>query len=272
MPGQEAEPGSDGLPVLVQGPWSRDKLYFVDYFSSLFNGGMKNRWPKRAYVDLFSGPGLCKDRETGTEFDGSPLAALECQTPFTHLFFNDLDTGFVDALTKRQERQHPQANVEYLNFDCNRAAQHIAEQIPRDALTLAFIDPWNYELTFDSLAHLGQRRATDLIVTFHTTAIKRNAHQDIAAVDAFLDDQNWRDRYWKSQGNVSKPPTTVLIDTFQSHLQGKLGYTHFGKPMTIKNSSGSPFFYLLFASKHPRGLDFWKKSSTRQRSGQRIMF
>ena len=272
MPGQETELGSDGLPVLVQGPWSEDKLYFVSYFSSLFNGGMKNLWPTRTYVDLFAGPGRCKDRETGTEFAGSPLAALECQTPFTHLFFNDIDKSFVDALTKRQRNLHPQASVEYLNLDCNRAAQEIARKVPRGALTLAFIDPWNYELEFDSLAHLGQRQATDLIVTFHTTAIKRNARQEIAAVDAFLGDRSWRTLYWKSQGDVSRPPTTVLIETFRSHLRSRLGYTQFGDPMSIRNSVGAPIFYLLFASKHPKGLEFWKKSSARLRSGQRSMF
>ena len=67
---QQAELGQDGLPVLVQGSWSRDKLYFVSYFSSLFNGGMKRKWPVRAYVDLFSGPGVCRDRDTGEEFLG----------------------------------------------------------------------------------------------------------------------------------------------------------------------------------------------------------
>ena len=272
MPGQEAELGSDGLPVLVQGPWSKDKLYFVNYFSSLFNGGMKNLWPTRAYVDLFAGPGLCKDRETGTEFSGSALEALKCQTSFTHLYFNDINKEFVDALTERQQRLLPEANVEYLNLDCNRATQQIAELVPRGALTLVFLDPWNYEITFDSLAHLGQRQATDLIVTFHTTAIKRNAHQEIAAVNAFLDDRDWKNRYWESQGNASRSPTTVLIDTFRSRLRSRLGYTQFGEPVAIRNSTGSPFFYLLFASKHPRGLDFWEKSSARLRSGQRAMF
>ena len=271
MAGQEADLGSDGLPLLVQGSWSQDKLYFVSYFSSLFNGGMKNRWPVRAYVDLFAGPGLCKDRDSGTEFPGSPIAALNCQTPFTHLYFNDIDTDFVNALAKRQERLHPQANVEYHNLDCNNAAQVIGEQIPRGALTLAFIDPWNYELEFSSLARLGTRQAIDLIVTFHTVAIKRNAHQQIAAVDAFLDDRNWRDRFAKAQVNSSRPPTTLLIDTYRSNLRTKLGYTHFGDPMSIRNSHGVPIFYLLFASKHSRGLDFWEKSSTKLRSGQRVM-
>jgi three-Cys-motif partner protein len=271
LPGQDTNLGSDGLPVLVQGSWSQDKLYFVRYFSSLFNGGMKKRWPTRAYVDLFAGPGLCKDRDTGAEFDGSPLAALDCQTPFTHLFFNDINKDFVDALSKRQERLHPQANAEYLNLDCNQAAQEIAGKIPRGALTLAFIDPWNYALEFGSLAHLGQREATDLIVTFHTGAIKRNARRELAAVDAFLGDQNWKARYFESQDDVSRSATESLIDTFRNGLRSNLGYTEFGDPMPIKNSTGLPIFYLLFASKHPRGLDFWEKSSKKLRSGQRVM-
>ena len=230
---------------------------------------MKNLWPTRAYVDLFAGPGRCVDRETGAEYDGSPLLALECRTPFTHLFFNDIDDSFVSALSTRQERLYPQSNVEYFNLDCNKAAQEIASQLPQGALTLAFIDPWNYELSFDSLACLGRRQATDLIVTFHTTAIKRNAHQDIAAVDEFLDDRNWKTRYWASHSSVSRTLTLELIDTYRNRLRDRLGYTQFGDPMPIRNSNGAPFFYILFASKHPRGLDFWEKSSARHRSGQR---
>ena len=269
---QQYEIGSDGLPTLGQGAWSRDKLHFVAYFSDLFNGGMKNRWPTRAYVDLFAGPGRCIDRDANAEFDGSPLMALKRKPSFTHLFFNDINPQFVKALKKRQKLECPEADVQYFNSDCNKAALQIADRIPPYALTLVFIDPWNYELAFDSLAHLGKRKATDLIVTFHTTAIKRNAHQGIKAVDAFLGDQNWRERYWKAQGNVSRPPTTVLIDTFRDRLGSELGYTKFGDPALIRYSNGSPAFYLLFASKHPRGLDFWEKSSARLRSGQRIMF
>ena len=272
MPGQRTVPGSDGLPALLQGQWSEDKLHFVSYFSSLFNGGMKNRWSTRVYVDLFAGPGLCRDRETGAEFAGSPLKALECPIPFTHLFFNDIDKDSIEALKKRQEKSHPQANVEYFNDDCNEAAEQIAGQAPRGALTLAFIDPWKYELSFKGLSHLGRRLATDLVVTFHSSSIKRNVHHEIEEVDAFLADENWRSRYWKAQSDISHSGTEVLIETFQRSLQRRLGYEHFGVPKVIRNSNGSPMFYVLFASKHPRGLDFWKKSSDRLRSGQKLMF
>ena len=215
---QDDEIGSDGLPVLVQGPWSGDKLYFVSYFSSLFNGGMKTKWPHRIYVDLFSGPGLCRDRTNGEEFLGSPLQALHCATPFTELIFNDKNPRFIDALKIRQKREFPEANVRYHNLDCNAAASKIGSEIPDDALVLAFVDPWTYEVTFNALTKLAHSSSTDLIVTFHTGAIKRNVQHEIESVDQFLGDANWRDRYWQASGDPSKPPTYVLLETFQDSL------------------------------------------------------
>lgn len=268
---QQIETGSDGLPVIVQGPWSRDKLYFVEYFAALFNGGMKNKWPVRIYVDLLAGPGLCRDRANGPEFDGSPLQALKCQTPFTKLFFNDINPAFVDALRTRQKLVMPQADVEYSVLDCNQAASRIRGAIPRSALVLAFIDPWKYEIKFDALASLASLQNIDLIVTFHHVAIKRNAHRQLAAVDEFLDDKKWRDRYLSSEGDPSNPRTAVLIETFQARLKEKLGYQYFGHPEVIKNSNGAPIFYLLFASRNARGLNFWEKSGAKSRSGQRTL-
>ena len=206
---QQIELARDGLPLIVQGPWSKDKLYFVDYFSAVFNGGMKNLWPTRAYVDLFSGPGICRDRVSGEEFEGSPIQALHCATPFTHFFFNDIDNASIDALRLRQEKLSPSAVARYYNLDCNAAAVRIGDEIPNGALTLAFIDPWTYEIAFDAIASLVHSRSVDLIVTFHSTAIKRGARHDVAAVDKFLDDENWREHYWSAQGDPSNPPTSA---------------------------------------------------------------
>ena len=220
---------------------------------------------------MFSGPGVCRDRVSGEEFDGSPIQALRCATPFTHFFFNDIDNASINALRRRQEKLSPSAVARYYNLDCNAAAGRIGNEIPDGALTLAFIDPWTYEITFDAIASLVQGRPVDLIVTFHSTAIKRNARHDIAAVDKFLDDGNWRERYWSAQGDPSNPPTSVLIETFVGRLDERLGFRYFGEPVVIKNMTEAPMFYLLFASRHPRGLDFWEKSSARLRSGQRTL-
>ena len=269
---QEHRLASDGLPALVQGPWSKDKIHFVSYFSDLFNGGMKNLWPKRIYVDLFSGPGICIDRTTGEEFEGSALRALRCSTPFTQLFFNDINKRFVDALRQRQERQYPDADVVYENLDCNLAARSLAKAWPQDALALIFIDPWTYEIAFEGICSLAQRRFTDLIVTFQTGAIKRNVHQQVSKVDKFLGDPKWRRRYWKAEGDPSNPPTAVLLEILRERLRETLSYTHFGNPAIIRYATGTPAYYLLFASRNDRGMDFWEKTRTRSRHGQRAMF
>ena len=176
---QDTKLASDGLPAIGQGPWSRDKLHFVSRFAEMFSTGMKNRWHTRLYVDLFAGPGLCLDKTTGEEFEGSPMLALGCKTPFTHLYLNDQNHDFVNALKQRQEAKFPDSQVSYYGLDCNEAASAIYRSLPSGALVLCFIDPWTYEVTFDSLAALCQHRSIDLIVTFHSTAIKRNAHHEI---------------------------------------------------------------------------------------------
>ena len=81
---------------------------------------------------FFAGPGVCIERDSRTEFAGSPIEALKCRTPFTHFFFNDIDEDSIDALSTRQTRMHPQAKVEYLKLDCNEAARQIAGLIPRN--------------------------------------------------------------------------------------------------------------------------------------------
>ena len=262
---------SDGLPAIDQGPWSRDKLHFLSYFAEMFSTGMKNRWPSRAYVDLFAGPGLCVDRTTGQEFQGSPMLALACKTPFTHLYFNDRDPAYLSALKQRQENAFPGSNVFYYDLDCNEAASVIRRNLPPKALVLGFVDPWTDQIAFESLAALCRYPSIDLMVTFHTTPIKRNAHQKIESVDRFLGDDTWRTEYFAAVGDPSRSRTRVLIDTFRQGLSRHLGFTQFGEPEAIRNTGGAPMFYVLFASRHPRGLDFWKKASARMRSGQRLM-
>ena len=268
---QEVKQGSDGLPVIVQGSWSRDKVHFVGYFADIFNAGMKKRWPARAYVDLFAGSGRCMDSDSREEFDGSPRRVLQCPTPPTHFFFNDIEDEFVHALRQRQRASFPAADVSYTVDDCNKAVTEIRDRIPTGALTLAFIDPWSYEVNFDAIETLTKGGPTDLIVTFHTFAIKRNAKHEIAEVDRFLGSDTWREEYFSSIGNVSEPPTYVLIETFRQRLKNRLRYGFFGEPEPIRNTMGAPIYYLLFASRDERGLDFWRKASARTRSGQRRM-
>ena len=53
----------------------------------------------------------------------------------------------------------------------------------------------------------------------------------------------------------------------------ELGYqTVEFKDVTIKNTLNAPMYFLLFASKNPKGLHFWKEITKKDHSGQFELF
>jgi hypothetical protein len=66
----------DGLFCLDAGPWVVNKYQTLFDYMQMFSTGMKGRWGKRAYIDLYSGPGCVRERTTGRMMKGSPLLAL----------------------------------------------------------------------------------------------------------------------------------------------------------------------------------------------------
>src|SRR2546422_3390578 len=72
----------DGLLTNPIGPWAEDKYRYVGMYAEMFSTGMKNRWPRRIYLDLFCGPGHSRVRDTGRVVLGSPMIALSLPDPF----------------------------------------------------------------------------------------------------------------------------------------------------------------------------------------------
>ena len=54
----------DGLITSEIGPWSDVKYKLIGKYAAIFNSGMKNIISNRIYVDLFSGAGYAKIKET----------------------------------------------------------------------------------------------------------------------------------------------------------------------------------------------------------------
>lgn len=253
--------GSDGWKVLGLGLWAKDKLSYIRAYCDIFNVGMKRRWTNRVYIDLFAGPGRCLVRETGEEISGSPLIALHCKEPFTHYFFNDADPQAIAAL---KSRVGPITKVQYLNEDCNTAVGEIIGGLPSAFLGFCFVDPTGFQVKFDSIAQLTAGRRIDLAVTFQAGFIKRWAREDASALDQFFGDAGWRSLFDKApRGEQSR----VLLDHYEGKLR-TLGYREFKDFLLFKNKKDVPLYYLLFASKHPRGADFWDKISQRSVTGQ----
>ena len=73
-------------------------------------------------------------------------------------------------------------------------------------------------------------------------------------------------------GNIDKERLKVPRDAFvlyKQRLKEILGYsTAEFKDVVVRNANNVPMYFLVFASKHPRGVDFWKKITTKDETGQ----
>ncbi len=263
---------SDGLPAREVGLWSEEKLFYIDRYVDIFSTGMKNKWSRRVYVDLFSGPGRCVIKDTGREVDGSALLALNAKSPFSDLYLNDYDPEVTTALQRRVAGSEGRVTIRTL--DCNAAARDAVDALElnrKGTIGLAVIDPTAFQISLDSIAALTQGRPVDLIVTLMTGFLKRFIDDPSYEphLDPFFGSRDWRSMVeLKLEGE--KITFRKLLDFYEQQLR-KLGYTHVDDDVRILNSNEATIYHLVFASKHPRGAEFFKKISQLKFSGQKRM-
>lgn len=257
--------GSDGELMLAVGRWSKDKLFYIGRYCDIFSGGMKEKWPNRTYIDLFAGPGMCLVQTTKKEIKGSPLLALSCSVPFSHYFFNDIDPDIIKSL-KVRTAAHSSVVIEYFNKDCNVVVDELLQKLPLGSLDFCFIDPFNWEISFDSIRKLTENRRMDLAVTFHIGNIKRVADNPPRELLRFFPDANWQQEYARA-GEDGRLTGRVLLDAYERGLRS-LGYKEIKDYTLAVNVKNVPLYHLIFASKHRRGADFWDKIAGRSAAGQ----
>jgi three-Cys-motif partner protein len=234
---------------------------------------MKNKWPRRHYIDLFAGAGRAKVKNTGELVETSALLAASTATPFTHLHLCDADRQNCDALRKRIETKRPECGFQIICGDANEMIDKVVESVPRqDALCLTLADPFGLHLDFNTVQRLASLRS-DLIVLIadNMDAIRNWAkyyyENPNSSLDRFMGEPGWREL-------LDSAPTSRRVESIRNRYQERLaglGYAHFAHER-LQNQQGADLYSLLFASKSPRGLDFWSKASSIDRSGQRRLF
>jgi three-Cys-motif partner protein len=83
------------------GTWVEDKHRLVALYQKFFSTGMKRKWAKRVYIDLFSGPGMVRLRGRERFLWSSPLLALHVADPFDKCIFCERDDKALDALRQK---------------------------------------------------------------------------------------------------------------------------------------------------------------------------
>jgi three-Cys-motif partner protein len=277
---------SDGLPARVSGPWTQDKLAYVERYATAFMTAMTPKrttakWERLVYLDLLAGPGRGIDRDTGVEFDGSPLRALKVSPPFDRLFFGDLKPRNIEALKRRIPAQDL-ARVDLRAGDCNDLTREIVLQLSRRTLGLAFVDPQGFEVAFDIFRALATRRIDVLFLFPSGIGIRRNlrvfAQQSSSPMDRLWDGPEWRELppAKLAAGRRLTPDEALNLDhpwvlRFRKKMK-EIGFKNQdGSDPYFRNEKNVLMYHLLFFSQDPAGLTIWRNIKKIEPSGQRTL-
>lgn len=257
----------DGLFSNPIGPWAQDKYRYVGTYAQMFATGMKNKWPRRVYLDLFAGPGYSKVRDTGRVVLGSPLIALNLPDLFDAYVFSDENTAALEALRTRVARLGSHPPVTYIPGDANAAVSRVVEVMSssamKGALSFCFLDPYKLNIHFETVRRIADGKPVDFLILLALYVdANRNIQWYIAdenpTIDRFLGDQTWRGR-WKPAQREGVTIVEFLAKEYSDRMS-QIGYL----PMTLgdmvkvrTHEKNLPLYFLAFFSRHKQGLKFW---------------
>ncbi|MDQ6770206.1 MAG: three-Cys-motif partner protein TcmP [Gemmatimonadota bacterium] len=272
------EAPDDGLDAPEVGPWAAEKYRRVGMYSEIFSTGMKNQWPTRVYIDLFSGSGHALLRDPKRRVLTSPLLALSVPDRFSKYIYCDQDAHRIEVLRKRAEQMAPETPMEFVIGDANQRVTETASHIPphsetQKVLSFCFVDPFGLDIHFETIRHLGAARAMDFLILLAlgmdaTRNWTRYLRADNEKVARFLGEPMWRER-WREAEAHGETPIRFLAMEYARVMNG-LGYrtTSLDQMIEVKTyDNNMRLYYLAFFSKSQRGYDFWlevQKYSTDQ--------
>jgi three-Cys-motif partner protein len=197
---------------------------------------------------------------------------------FAKYFFFEADPACHKALGERIKTRAPEKlkNISLIRGDCN---EHVKEVRPPSApsLGLVFVDPTGIsQIAFDTIRTLTSERKMDLIINFpEGMGIRMNLHQytesEESALDVFMGTSKWKQRF--HQVPTSFPQACRQIANEYLENLRSLGYQVLDDDqIPVRTTGNSLLYYLIFASKNPKGSEFWKKIGLIDPKGQRKLF
>ena len=260
----------DGLPCPEVGAWTETKHSFASLYAKLFSSGMKDKWHKRIYVELYAGAGYSRVRGTSRVITGSPLRALTLDQPFDEYVFCEENPENIRALKARVQRHAPGASVAYIEGDCNQHVHEILSKIPPGSrtgtvLTLCFVDPYDIGIEFETLRTLSARFVDFLVLRAVFMDANRNydryLKRDDVRVQRFLGSSSWRDRWGIAQQNGALFPQFLASEYASSmeslrYLKTPLHTMH----KVRSDEKNLPLYYLALFSRHERAYKFWDEA------------
>ncbi|GGH14491.1 hypothetical protein GCM10007036_13850 [Alsobacter metallidurans] len=247
------------------------------------------------YIDAFAGPGRSKIRQTprasnpksedffdnvvpmvevveeADEFlKGSPRVALDIANPFSSYTFIERSPVRVAELNALAQEYGAKRNIVVKGGD---AATELLAILASKAdwgsyRGVVFVDPFGMHIPWSTLEALAKTKVFEVIINFPLgMAIQRFLVRtgDVpanwaATLDEFFGSPDWREHAYEAKDDLFGSSTTKLDDSGKRLLAWYLqrlkdAFGHVSPARLIRNTKGGHLYYLIWAGRHPKGLD-----------------
>jgi three-Cys-motif partner protein len=253
----------DMLPISDVGEWALEKHDRLRRYVDITRG-VRKQFVLRAgatYIDLFSGPGRSRIRETGQLIDGSPVVAtskaLEGGAPFTKVFIADVDAMYVDAAVKRLADRGIVSQP--FTGEAEETVRQIVPQLDPYALHFAFLDPFNLDaLPFTVLERLAKLNRMDILIHVSALDLQRNLRRYLAESGGPLDRvaPGWRDTV--DPRDRDEKIRVRFLDHWLSLIRGLDMAPSQGIEL-VSGRKSQRLYWLVLVSRHAKASELWEK-------------
>lgn len=261
---------ADGLVCNDVGLWTEAKHRLVAYYASLFSAGMKDKWEKRVYIELYAGAGYSRIRDTERVIAGSPIQALALKVPFDKYIFCELDPEKLDALRIRVKRHAPSANVVFIPEGCDANVDRISAAIPQHSknnkvLSLCFVDPNDIGIRFSTLRTLAEKYVDFIVLlALYMDALRaeQNYIKNPSKIDQLLGSPTWLERWTaaKQKGDGEFP--RFLAEEFAASM-ATMDYIpppFYSMRKIFFYEKNFPLYAVGLFSRHPLAYTLWSQA------------
>ena len=261
---------TDGLPIRKSGEWAKSKHHYLKNYCGITTISMRNKF-KLVYLDVMAGPGRCKIEETGEEFPGSPMIALNHD--FSQYIFIEDEPDLAAALKQRVAKHSKAGKVKIISQNWTKYAEAGKLKFDDHTLVVAFVDPTGIsQVPMSAMKILARNPRIDLLVTIQyrlgivwNAPLYLKAKGNQTALDNFLDEPDWREWEGNEAGEFGRLAVERFCDKFQKE-ENFIGTRHVSIP------ENNPLYRFTLFSRHPLAESFWLKILKTDEKGQRQLF
>lgn len=254
-PGLPIERGPQGKGVGAWVPQDKHRL-LCDYLHASRYAWKK--WPEHVFLDPFCGPGRIQvEGEAFTRDGGAVMAwrALAGTAPFSRVFVGDLAPERASACGQRLAARG--APVASFVGPAAETIHQMVRHVPRNALCMAYIDPYNLELLSFSIIQALAALKVDLAINFCTMDLQRNAEFEFDPARARFDEAapGWRED--PEILRASKTNVPLAFFRYWCRLVQGLGFDFSREMPLVQNNNGHPIYRMVFFARHDLPTRIW---------------